>query len=450
MIAASTGLLLVRKATRRPMSLSFAASAAVQGLNVLTGVVLARSLGPHDRGALAAVMLWPAMLASIGGLGIGDAIIYYTARSEEEPGVVLGSGLFLCILQSTALVATGAVVVSFVVGRHDPEAFPTALLYLAFIPTYLASMYLMATLMGLHRHSSFQGLRLLVVVLSALGLLLLAALGTLTVRSAVVTYITAVGIELTAAAFCCRRILFSGLRFERRVVGLLLSYGVRSHGGSLAATLNERLDQLLISVFLAPTSLGLYVIAVTLTSVTNLVGGSASLVALPSIARLPPGPERDRAARRMSTTALVGSVAVTIPVFVLMPQLVAIFFGDRYRGAASVARILVVAAIALSTNRVLGAILRAVGRPADSSWAELLALAVTAVGLAALVFPFGLTGAAITSLIAYTVSLCWMANRVTCALGLTISKMFIPDREMISIITRAIHITNAHSQDRIG
>ena len=55
---------------RHPVTLSLAASVAIQGLNVLTGIVLARTLGPAGRGELAAVMLWPSILAAVGSLGV--------------------------------------------------------------------------------------------------------------------------------------------------------------------------------------------------------------------------------------------------------------------------------------------------------------------------------------------------------------------------------------------
>jgi len=404
-------------AGRRPLSLSFAASAAIQALNVASGVMLARALGPHGRGELAAVMLWPGLLAAIGSLGVGDGITYHTARAGSRPGTVLGSGLALCVPQSAVLVAAGFITVSFTTAHHQGATTGSAYLFLLYIPTYLAATYLMAALNGICRHAWFQGLRLLVVALSAAGVAALAVLGSLTARSAVLVYIAAHLTVLMVAFACWLRTVDLQPRVEASTVRSLVSFGVRSHGGTLAGTLNERLDQLLISVFLAPASLGLYVIAVTLTSVTGLVGASASLVVLPAVARLPPGAARARSAWRTVAATLLGSVAVTVPVFAVLPQLIALFFGGAYGAAVPFARVLLVAAVLLSTNRVLGAILRAVGRPLDAGAAELLALGTTVVGLAALLPLLGLMGAALTSLLAYAVSTAWMARRAIRALG---------------------------------
>jgi O-antigen/teichoic acid export membrane protein len=398
--------------SRRPLSLSLGASLAIQALNVLTGALLARSLGPDGRGELAAVMLWPALLAALGSLGVVDAITYHAARATSPLGSLLASSITLCLLQSSILVMAGTAIVSRVLARYGPDTVRLGRLFLAYIPLYLLAMYLMAVLNGARRYARFHSLRLLVIGVSAGGLFAVVALGHLTVASAAVTYLGAHLLALVTAALSLRDERAS-LQIDIGVIRQLLAFGVKSHGGNLASLLNERLDQLLISLFLAPASLGLYIIAVTLTSVTGLVGSSMALVALPSVAHLPAGAARYQTARRMLAVTVLMSCAVTIPILLLLPKLIAWFFGRPYLAAAPAGRVLLLAAVVLSTNRVLGAVLRAAGRPLDAGWAELLALVVTGAGLTALLPAFGLMGAAVTSLFAYAVSMGWMALRVS-------------------------------------
>jgi len=92
-----------------------------------------------------------------------------------------------------------------------------------------------------------------------------------------------------------------------------------------------------------------------------------------------------------------------------------------------VARVLIVAAVVLSMNRVLGASLRALGRPLDAGVPEFLALAVTAGGLALLLPPFGIMGAAIVSLLAYGASTGWMLLRVARALDVPVFSVVLVD-----------------------
>src|SRR5688572_30445489 len=115
-----------------PVFLSFLTTGAIQALNVVSGVILARSLGPHDRGELAAVMLWPALLAAVGGLGLADGATFHTAKRNASPGEILGTSAVIVLVQSFLLVLLGLGVIPLVMGSYDDSVANIAILYLAF------------------------------------------------------------------------------------------------------------------------------------------------------------------------------------------------------------------------------------------------------------------------------------------------------------------------------
>src|ERR1035437_8828361 len=51
---------------------------------ILSGVTLARSLGPGGRGELATAFLWPNVLMLFGDLGLGFAFSYFVARERDK------------------------------------------------------------------------------------------------------------------------------------------------------------------------------------------------------------------------------------------------------------------------------------------------------------------------------------------------------------------------------
>jgi O-antigen/teichoic acid export membrane protein len=421
--------------TRWPLSLSFASSTGIQVLNVMTGVLLARTLGPLGRGELAAILLWPTILAAVGSLGVMDAATYYSARSKTGTGTIVGSAFVLGACQSAFLIAVGILVLPLVLSHYDRDILQTAYLFLCFVPVNILTLNLAGVINGLHRFAWFQSLRLVVVGATAVGLVSLASVQALTLQTAAFVYLVANLITLGTAAVLYRLADRSRLRFSFVVVRELLSFGVRSHLGNVSSLLNERLDQLVISVLLAPTKLGLYVVAVTLTSVTNLVGSSVALVALPTLARLRGLRERAAAARRLVGLTAVTSTAITLPVIAFSPFVIEVAFGNAFRGAAVVSRILLIAAIVLGTNRVLGSVLTGIGRPLDAGIAESVALVATFVGLAVLLPTFGLVGAGLASLMAYLVSNSWMVWRATKALGLSPRELLLPGRKGVQLVT---------------
>jgi O-antigen/teichoic acid export membrane protein len=403
----------------RTVSTTFAASATIQGLTIISGIILARTLGPGGRGELTAVLVWPAMLAAIGSIGVVESTAFFVARRDDDVGAVIGTSLGIGLAQSLVLGAIGIGVVSVVFTGSSATVTTAAYAYLAFVPLNLLSLYLMATLNGLQHFVAFNAIRILTIASTTTGIVALALSGHLGVETATVTYLLANFVAGSCAALLvAREIGVGAIRLDRAVARRLLVFGIKSHTSSVSASLNERLDQLLISIFLAPALLGLYVVAVTLTSATSLIGSSVSLVALPAIARAADEEERQRLARRFVVITALGAAAVTAPLLLLTPWLIELCFGRSFESAATVARILLVAGVFLSVNRTLAAIVKGAGRPLDAGTAEFMALGVTVVGLAVLLPMLGITGAGIASLAAYLVSTVWLLRRGARALGL--------------------------------
>ena len=397
---------------RRALGASLVASLGIQLLNVVTGVLLARSLGPHARGELAAVILWPSVIAGLGSFGVAEALTYYAAAGRERAGSLVATGIAVATAQALALAAVGVGVVALVFHDASPDARAAAYAFLPFIPANLLALYLMGVFNGLQRFTLFQALRLGTIVLSAAAIIGLSVADSLTVRTASFAYLAAtvvVAVGVVVLAVCSG---FGRLRVDLGLARRLLRFGTRSHVGSVSSQLSERLDQLVISIFLAPVSLGLYVIAVTLTSLTTLVGTSVQSVALPALAGVPQH-ELPRLARRLLAGTIAVSAAISLALVFALPSLVSLFFGGAFLGAVDVARVLLVAAVVLSANRVLNAILIGAGRPLDAGIGEALGLGVTVVALAALLPAFGIVGAGVASLAAYLTAAAWMIYRAS-------------------------------------
>ena len=403
----------------RALGTSFAVSASIQLLNVVTGILLARTLGPTGRGALAAALLWPMLFGTVGLMGVMEAATYHAARRTASVATLVGSGLALVVAQAALFTALAALLLPVVLQNQSEEALTAGRIYLAYIPLNMAALFLAGILNGRRRFGRFQIVRILVIAITAVLLVALAAGDELTVHHAVLAYLAAMTLTL-AVTVAFARAETGGLRFDRGVAQQMLGYGVRSHASTVSSQLNERLDQVVISIFLSSRSLGIYVIAVTLTSATYLVGMSASWVVLPQLAPLDPGPERTTLARRYVQLTFAASLLVSLPVALLAGPLIELFFGEAFSSATGPTRLLLLAVVLLSVNRVLEAVLRAVGRPLDAGVAELIALAATLAGLAALLPAFDLMGAAAASLVAYGVSSAWMSRRVAAALGVPV------------------------------
>lgn len=425
---------------------SFATTGAIQVMQAAMGVLLARKLGPDHRGELAAIVLWPTLLATIGSLGMYAAVTYESARSARL-GQIVGTTLAIVAAESVVLVGIGLLVIPLALNQQDAAVVHDARIFLvAYIPFNLIGISMISTLNGIHRFGWFQGLRLVQIVVLVGSLVVLAVSGNLRVGTATAAYAAGFGVMTVIAT---ARILYEvrgRLGADRGTARSLLGFGLKSQLSTSLWSVNERADQLVISVFFSPVSLGLYVVAVTMTALTTLIGFSTALVALPIVARLSDPGERRRTARLLVAAVLFVSTAITVPIFIAEPALIRLLFGADFAGAADVGRILLVASIAFSLNRVLEALLQGMGHPLESSVGEGIALALTAAGLAILLPTVGIIGAGITSLVAYSASAFFLSRRAARAFDLTVAELFRPDRDMLSQL-RGIWPLRARSED---
>lgn len=423
----------------RSLATSLGTSLALQLMGTITGIVLARALGVQSRGELAAAVLWPQVVGTIATLGLQESVTFHVARAPRETGAVLGSSLVLWGVQSILFTGACAILVPIVLARHGESTIVSALIYLLYIPVNSAGVVFTAVLNGRERYAWFNIVRLAVGVSILLAQTLLLVTHELGVRSMVIGYVLCYIASTTLAGVLVWRSRPGRLRSTRQMRRSVFSYGLKSHASNTSSQINQRLDTLLISIFLSARDLGLYVVSIALTSMTIIVGGSIAYVALPSIARFEPGPERNLLARRLVSVTVVLSSLIALPVLLLAPQLVVLFFGDAFRPAATVTRVLVLAGVGFSASRALEAVLRAIDRPLDAGIAEVVALGATCVGLAVLLPTLGLLGAGLASLLAYLVSCAWMTVRAARALEIRWLHLLLPDRASLTLLASRLN-----------
>lgn len=396
---------------------SLVASGVVQVLNVVSGILIARSLGPAGRGELAAVTLWPALLAAVAGSGTSDAVTYLASRRPDRARDVAATGLGIALVQGAVVVATGYVVVPLVIGHYGGDAVLASRLYLAWAPMMLPTVTGTAVLRGRMSLGATNALRVAVIVFTVAGLLVALAAGRLTVLTIVAVYLGAnlLTLAATLAMLAARGEL--GMAIRRDLVRPVLGYGLRAHVGNISTLANAQAGQALISLLLAPVSLGLFSVALTVTSAVSLVGTSLALVAMPAIGSCRSPEEMRIAFARFVRATLALSALAALATALATPLLLGRVFGRGFEPAAGPAWVLLVGATFASTNLVLGAGLNAFNRPLVSSTAQLIAAGVTAVSLAALLPALGIVGAALASSLAGLAATAHMVAHATRRLG---------------------------------
>lgn len=422
----------------RALGWSTISSAVILLLNIATGVLLARALGPELRGALAAAILWPALVSVFGLLGLVESVSYFTARAERPEGDLLGSALVLALGLSVLTIGLTAAALPLVLAPQTGKTLSDAYLYLASIPVVMLTTVLAGYINGRQRYRWVQYLRISVVLVAATCLGAVALAGHLSVHSAIIVYLAANLISAAMAVAMTSRVLQEPMRASRETARALISFGLRSFASTAAWRTNERIDQPMIAALLAPAQLGLYVTAVAISSVAGIIGSSVIFVGLPAMAALTDADDRRRLASGLIGLTLLASAALTLPLLVGARFLLDLLFGPEFAVVAPVARILLVAAVVLSVNRAIESMLVGIGRPGQAARAELLSIPVTLVGLVVLLPTIGLVGAGWASLVAYLTAFALMSRSASAALELPLRRLLVPARTDVVMIVRRL------------
>lgn len=403
------------------------------------GILSARLLFPQGKGELTAIILWPSMLASIGSLGVFDAVAYHAANeSGSREKKVVASGMLLVLGLSGVLVGIGYVVVPWVLSGYGAQVVSTGRLYLWFIPLNLVTLCQIAFLLGKMRLTQYNFLRSFVHVATTAGMIGLYIVGWVSVRTFAIASLAAnLAVLVLTARYMVVFRWFGGLP-EVGLIKKLLAYGLRAHLGSVASLFNVRLDQMLMSIFLAPSVLGLYVVAVTIAAGGSLASVSIALVVFPHLANLSSDQLKRQALGRYMRLSLCLSLIAAVLLLLVTPWIVRVFFGTAFIAATDPAQISILASIPLGCNALLAAAFKAFNKPLVSSKGQVLGLVVTALFLIVLLPLFQAMGAAFASLSAYSAVLLYLLLRAQRDLALTPRDLFFPDREDLDYLKQLL------------
>lgn len=378
---------------------TLATNAGLQFAGVATGVITARSLGVQGRGELAQTMLWPIILAAAGGLGVAQSMVYHAARGQRPVSLLLYQCYLLALIQSAVLMGAGYFLIPLCPAGASPELVRSARLFLWLIPLNLVAQPSLAASQGRMRIRQFNWMRLAVNGAYGVGLAGLYAAGAMSVRAAVWALLAAnVVATVSSVAYAIRTFGWEP-RVDAGLIRAVLGYGLRIHGGSISPMLNQRLDQMLIALFLTPAQLGLYTVAMTVSTAAEPIASAFALVAFPRAAaraseESPQGLDASMALGLASIAAACACLALAAP------HIIGFFFGREFQPAAGPCRLLAAASLFRGCRSLAGAVLNGGNRPGVASRAEVLCLVFSLALLAVLLPRYGIMGAAAASMLA--------------------------------------------------
>lgn len=373
------------------------------GLGFVSGIFVARWLGPTGRGQLVAAMLWPGVIGILISLGLQHAFVYAVGVGWARP-----DRLQLLGLKFTMLVAVPAMVIywwvcPWILGKQFPNESWIPGIFSLYIPLAVYSGFLLPIYQGSGDFTRWNIARVFRSGGWTLAVVVFAFLASLTVLNLLI-------IQLLILAVLCVY-LYSRLGYlEGRNKGegteplrVIFKYGFAIYLSGLAYTVNQQLDQLLLSLWVTPSDLGQYAAAATLAGAILVIPSAVGPIGFSKVARASDEPSEQRRHVRFAflwTTIFL--VPAGLILTILAPWVTNVLYGPAFMQAAELLRVLAPASISFGMAIVLTDILRGLGKPMYATYGAVAGAVITIVGLAWSLGRFGTWGAAWVSLTAYT------------------------------------------------
>ena len=273
------------------VSLTFVAQGVTLFLSLGTTAILARWLGPEGKGIVSLALLVPGMLALFLNGGIGISNVYFVgSRRFDVPTLTANSTAFT--LLATGL---GAVLVGGLVGTGwSDKLLPgvaVGLLLIAMLefPIRILIGYLNAIMQGLQQIALVNVITLADAALTLLLTMMLVIGLQMSRLGAILASLGAVTIALMILCLFIRRM--GGRirpRWDLRIMGSTLSFGLRGYIGNVLQFFNYRLDMFLVNYFLGPAGVGIYGASVRLAEMLWYFPNAVSFVIFPKAAATRP------------------------------------------------------------------------------------------------------------------------------------------------------------------
>jgi O-antigen/teichoic acid export membrane protein len=396
----------------RSAAFTYGAQLGAAVLSLLSVLIVARALGAEGRGHVAFLTAMTFLTANLATFGVQEAIGNFAASEPRLRRALASNAVLLSLLLGGFAVGVLTTLIALVPGVAGDSNSTLRLIAFAFIPAILLQIFLRFLVQADYGFMVTNAAYVLAPTLNVVGNGLFYALGILSVNSAVGWWLAGQTLETVLLAWYVQRRLAGFGRPDLGLARKALRFGTRAHPGRVMLLGNYRLDQWLLGAIAGPRELGVYSVAVAWAEALWYLPTALAAVQRPDLVRA----ARDQAGRiaaRIFRAAILVTAACALVMFVAAPILCATIFGEEFRGAVGMLRVLVFAAFGVGAVKLLGSALVTQGRPGLQSAAIGAGFVLSVVLDVALIPPFGGQGAAFAVAIAHTV-----AGAVVCTIFL--------------------------------
>ena len=422
------------------------------GLQFLAGILLARWLFTDGRGVFGLIMLIPEMTRAVVNWGFGTASTRFSAKNPSESASIslnaISFGVLSGVLFSGVLLLFFPWLMDFVKGEGFEEVAAVnngveiaIWVSVLSLPLLLLESFLGGQLVALRAILASNMAKVVQTGSFALFLWLFFRLYGPTVAVAIVARALSFALGNLFAFLVLTRVWKGPKKVSKERLVEVFQFGIRTLPASIAVFLLFRIDVALVRIWRPVSDVGIYVLASSLAMMFQVVGFAVERSLVPRI--MGKTGEETKVLTPLATRCfmLVGFPIAAVAILCAWP-LVPLLFGEDFAPAFLPFAIFLPGLVFGNVGQICNTDLLGRGFPAYASYSAAVALACN-IGLNIWLIPkVGIVGAALASLVCYTLHGVILSAIYSRVVGVPLSSMLIPK---LSDVGRILNLVRGRS-----
>jgi len=401
--------------SRRHLGAGAALSVLAQGgpllaLGVLS-IVLARTIGPSGNGRFALLTTLVGIISLIVSLGLSAGITYEVSRGRWSVANALRTSYLVALVLGLLGMLGGLgfylLTRETVFGGIGIDLTVLALSSLPFLLAYQHAESIMLAREGYEAYTAVELSHAGTMLVIGAGLALAYGL-----TGAVIGLPASAAIGAAVGAALLLRAPGNAIVDSRDALSRALRFGLQGWGANLLQQVNYRFDIVILAGFAASGDVGVYSVAVSITSLAWVLPQALQIVVFPRTATLDEAALAGEVSAEQSDDALAKAVRhgvlLTVPAALLVSLVllvgVPLLWGGKFSTAIPLGFVLLPGVLVLGVGKILASAVTGRGYPRYALYGGAISMPVTVVLYFALIPSFHAWGAAAASSVSYAFS----------------------------------------------
>jgi O-antigen/teichoic acid export membrane protein len=368
---------------------------------LLTGVVIARQLGPDMMGIWAILLLIPGYAEAFGRLKLDISIVYFIGKDSVSIGVAT------FILHAAALLATVIIFTLFLYNfdwfydqifknvELDVKGLVYAILIL--IPLrfiYINYSYLLISQKDVYSYNILIIIQALTTSIFSIGMILILKMG---IFGALLGSVIGLLSSIFYGAVKVHHIEKIDFDFDLKILFKLFKYSMNSYLGGLIGFSQNHVASLISTLYVAPAQIAFYVMSKTICEIaTRMVPSAVNTILFPWISTSDNVQNSKQLVARSFRITLLILIFSTSMLILLIKPIVFVLYGVEYYPIIDLFLIMIIGVVLTQSSSVFNSYFSGCGRPDIPNKASIIPLLLQVFFSIIFIPKFGVTGAAIS------------------------------------------------------